>query len=200
LAINERLEVNPPVRSKVLLISLILGAIGIGAFGGHLLVSQTQQAPVAQEAKAAATPAPEATVAPVATPEPSVTPRPLAPGQAYVKFNQYGVYVTVTDPVLDLTYDMVGSKGSEYVSLSTRTLLAKYSDCLPSATNNALGQIIQKPHGQKLSWGVLFRQAGAYDYYYRAPSGSCADDRAGQNELAAARAAIKNAVLPTLTN
>ena len=106
----------------------------------------------------------------------------------------------MSDPVADLTYGMVVNGAYQVAGLSTKTLIAKYPACAPSNANNALGQIVQKKAGVKSS-GVLIKQAGTYSYYYIAPTaGFCATDQAGRDALAAQRAAVKNAVLPTLTN
>lgn len=154
---------------------------------------------VNQNQLASASPSVSPTPTPLATPEGTPTPTPQVAGTASVSISQYGVKLTVSDPVADLTYDMVKNGIYTVSGLSTRALIAKYPACAPSASNNALGQIVQKKHGQK-STGVLIKQVGVYDYFYIAPSGYCAPDQAGRNELAAARAAVKNAALPTLTN
>lgn len=154
---------------------------------------------VTQDQLAAASVAASPTPTPLATPESTPTPTPQVEGTSVVTFSKYGVHVTVSDPVADLTYAMVKNGVYEVVGLSTRSLIAKYPACAPSASNTALGQIVQKKH-PSTSTGVLIKQAGVYDYFYIKPYGFCATDKAGQNELAAARAAIVNSVNPTLSN
>lgn len=142
---------------------------------------------------------PPATPTPLATPEPSPTPSPVVAGTSSVSIAQLAIKLTVSDPVADLTYDMTTSGAYPVAALSTRSLVSKYPACKPSIVNNALGFIVQKKAGLA-STGKLIKQAGIYNYFYLAPTGSCATDPDGQNTLAAARAAVKNAVLPTLSN
>ena len=147
---------------------------------------------------------PSPTVTPLATPEPTATPTPTpspaVAGTGSVNILQQGIKLTVADPVADLTYDMTTSAGYTDVSaLSTRSLLAKYPACKPSAANNALGFIVRKKPNLKSS-GTPIKTLGTYNFFYLAPSGYCATDTAGRNTLAAARAAIKNTVLPSLSN
>lgn len=142
---------------------------------------------------------PSATPTPLATPEPSPTPTPAVAGTGSVSLSQFGVKLTVTDPVADLTYAMATSGAYPVAALTTKSLVAKYTSCAPSNANNALGQIVKKPVG-KSSTGKLIRQVGVYNYFYLPPTGSCATDQAGLDVLAADRAAIKNATLPTLSN
>jgi hypothetical protein len=120
-------------------------------------------------------------------------------GTSSVSISQLGIKLTVSDPVADLTYDMTTSGAYKVAGLSTRSLISKYAACQPSATNNALGYIVQKKAGLS-STGKLIKQAGIYNYFYIAPTSFCATDQDGRNTLAAARAAVKNAVLPTLSN
>ena len=140
-----------------------------------------------------------ATPTPLATPEPSPTPTPAVQGTSSVSISQLAIKLTVADPVADLTYDMATSGAYPVAALSTRSLISKYSACKPSSSNTALGFIVQKKLGLT-STGKLIKQAGAYNYFYIAPTGFCATDQAGRDILAAARAAIKNSVLPTLSN
>jgi hypothetical protein len=147
------------------------------------------------EASAVAPPTPT----PLATPEPTPTPAPVVAGTTSISLAQLGIKLTAADPVADITYDMTKSGAYPVAALSTRALIAKYPACTPSASNNALGFIVQKKTGLA-STGKLIKQAGIYNYFYIAPTGFCAADQDGRNTLAAARAAVKNAVLPTLTN
>lgn|GEM_PF-1162955 len=138
---------------------------------------------------------------PLATPEPSPSESPAVAGTASIAISQLGVKLTAADPIVDLTYDWVSSGSYKVATLSTRTLVSKYAACKPTAVNNALGFIVQKkasvvPNAQN----DLIKQIGIYKYYYIKPTGFCATDQAGKDALAAARAALKNAALPTLTN
>lgn len=148
---------------------------------------------------ASAAPTALPTTAPLATPEPAPTPTPVVAGTGSVSISQWAIKLTVADPVADLTYDMVKNGSYTVAGLSTRALIAKYPTCAPSAANTALGQIVQKKAGFT-SAGTIIKQAGVYKYYFIAPAGFCATDQAGRDVLAAARAAIKNSVLPTLTD
>lgn len=157
-------------------------------------VRQDQQA-------AAGIPSTSPTPTPLATPETTPTPTPAVAGTGSVSISQLGIKFTVAEPVADLTYDWVPSGTYHVAALSTRALLSKYPACKPSTINNALGFIVQKKAVPGVSsTGVLIRQAGIYNYYYIKPTSFCAPDQAGKDTLAAARAAIKNVTLPTLTN
>jgi hypothetical protein len=142
---------------------------------------------------------PEPSPTPVAVPDPTSPPAPVVAGTAIVNLTQLGVKLTVTDPLVDLTYDMATSGTYPVAALSTRSLIAKYSACKPSSNNNALGYIVQKKLGIK-STGTLIKQLGSYNYFYIAATSFCASDQSGRDALAAARAAVKNAALPTLAN
>ena len=203
---NERGSINLPI-----VLAIALG-VGLSA-SAYLNVAQHQSAQAERKLMQGeitdlryqvnkdlvATTAVAPTPTPLATPEPSPTPAPVVAGTGSVNISQLAVKLTVADPVTDLTYDMVRNGQYTVAGLSTRSLISKYPPCAPSETNDGLGQIVQKKVGMKSS-GTLIKQVGIYNYYYIAPSGFCASDVAGRNILAAARAAIKNATLPTLTN
>lgn len=212
LLVNERGSISLPV-----IIAVVLG-LGLAA-STYLNVVQHQSAQADRKlmqgeitdlryqvnkdlvatASSPATASPAPTPTPLATPEPSPSATPLVAGTGSVSISQLAIKLTVADPVADLTYDMV--KNGEYTvaGLSTRSLISKYPACAPSDSNSGLGQIVRKKAGIKSS-GTLIKQAGVYSYYYVAPVGFCASDVAGRNTLAAARAAVKNATLPSLTN
>jgi hypothetical protein len=147
-----------------------------------------------------ATPSPSAspTASPSASPASTPSPSPAVAGTASITIAQYGIHLTVTDPIIDLTYDMAHSGAYPVAALTTASLVAKYPGCKPSNTNNALGQIVRKT--STASTGTLIKKLGSWNYFYLKPSGYCATDQAGQNALAAARAAVLNAALPTLSN
>jgi hypothetical protein len=132
------------------------------------------------------------------TPSPSPSSTPAVAGANSITISELGIKLTAGDPVTDLTYGMVPSGSYMVAALTTESLIAKYAGCKPSKANNVLGEIVRKKPGVS-STGELIKRVGDYNYFYLKPSGSCATDASGQNALAAARAAVKNAVLPTLT-
>lgn len=140
------------------------------------------------------------TPSPLATPEPTLSPSPspMVAGASTISFTQIEARLTVNDPITDLTYDMTTNGQYEVVGLSTRSLISTYPQCKPGRTNNALGQIVRKT--TKTSTGTFIKKLGNWYYFYIAPSGYCASDPSGRDTLAAARAAVKNGSLPTLSN
>ncbi|GAC1372467.1 MAG: hypothetical protein NVSMB39_6680 [Candidatus Saccharimonadales bacterium] len=199
---------------KINVMAAVALALGLGlAASVYLNIKQSQRAvddhnllqgqitdlqyQVKKDAEASA-PAPS-TPTRLATPEPSPTPAPVVAGTSSINVSQLGIKLTASDPVADLTYDMTTSGAYPVAALSTRALISKYPTCKPSAANTALGFIVQKKTGFT-STGKLIKQAGIYNYFYIAPIGFCAADTDGRNTLAAARAAVMNAVLPTLIN
>ena len=157
-----------------------------------------------------------ATTTPVAT-----TPAPGTPvvaGQSSIRVVLYGVTLTVTDPVSDLVYGVVKDGDNSWAGFTTERLLAKYSNCKPGA----LGTLIRvaatptpiakpspsinpfaspNPYPTRTPYNQPFRKTvGGYTYSYRPAYYSCATDQAGLDELASDRAAIQNAILPTLSN
>ncbi|HVQ44238.1 MAG TPA: hypothetical protein VMT30_04710 [Candidatus Saccharimonadia bacterium] len=203
-------------RGAINLVTVIAVVLGLGLLASmYLNYSQHQSAQqdrkqlqgeitdlryqVKQDQQAAAGPSP--TPSPLATPEPSPTATPAVAGTSSIAISQYGVKLTVADPIADLTYNMVKNGQYTVAGLSTRALLAKYPACAPAAANNALGQIVQKRAATGVtSTGKLVKQIGVFNYYYIEPTGFCTADPDGRNALAAARAAFKNASLPTLSN
>jgi hypothetical protein len=200
---------------------VIAVALGIG-FGASVFlnISQSQQAAqdkrllqgtitdlryqVNQDKLASAGPSPSPLATPQstdATPTPSPSSSPAVAGAATMVISEYGVKLATADPVADLTYSMVPSGQYQVAALTTESLLAKYSSCKPSASNNALGFVVQKkPADPASSLDIPIKTIGAYKYYYVKPSGYCATDQAGENTLAAARAAIVNSTVPSLSN
>jgi hypothetical protein len=145
----------------------------------------------------AASPSPSPSEDPEPTASPSPSESPAVAGANIITISQLDIKLTASDPVADLTYGMANSGVYKVAALTTQSLVAKYSGCRPSDTNNALGQIVRKEPGRASS-GTLVKKLGNWNYFYIAPSGSCATDAAGNNALAAARAAVKNAVMPTI--
>ncbi|MDB5178692.1 MAG: hypothetical protein JWN01_635 [Patescibacteria group bacterium] len=195
-----------------ILIAIVLG-LGFGA-SGYLNYSQHQRAEQDkkllqgqitdlryqlkqdQQAVGSPSPSPSGSVEPAPTPSPS--PSPAVAGTASVAISQFGVRLTATDPLLDLTYAPIQSAGLTVAGFTTESLLAKYPSCKPGA----LGALVRRPQSQKApSWNKLVKTLGSYSYYYSAASASdCTNDQAGHNTYAAAKAALANGVLPTLSN
>ncbi len=144
-----------------------------------------------QDVKAAATTSPS----PTASPSPSAAP--AVPGTAPVKFDQLGVSVAATAPISDLTYSYQLISGLAVANLTTTGLVAQYPACKPGA---ALGQLVRRPKTSRAaSTSKLIKSFGDYNYYYVASAYNCASDAAGRASVAAAKAALLDTVLPTLT-
>lgn len=136
---------------------------------------------------------------PTSTPTASPSESPAVAGAKSVNVSQLEIKLTASDPVSDLTYGMARSGAYDVAALTTETLVAKYAACKPSDTNNALGLIVRKKPGVS-STGTFIKKLGDWNYYYLEPkSGTCATDQAGRNNLAAARAAVKNTVIPSMS-
>lgn len=144
----------------------------------------------------ATSPSPEASPSPSADPSPSSAP---VLGAQSVELVELGVKLSTSDPIADLTYSYQQVAGLAVANLTATSLLAKYPACKP---NTALGMIVRRPLNSKpnTSASKLIKQLGNYKYYYVASSVACAPDAAGRATLAAARAALVNTVLPTLSN
>ncbi len=171
---------------------------------------------------ASPSPLPSASVEP--TPSPAhPTATPMVAGQSSVKISFYGVTLTVTDPISDLVYGGINDgSGNVWAGFTTERLLAKY----PACKAGALGTLVRAkatptptPHktptpsfNPNASPSPSFstktpdpnqpfsKTVGGYTYSYRPSYSTCAPDQAGRDALAAARAAVKNGALPTLSN
>jgi hypothetical protein len=132
------------------------------------------------------------------TPTPSPSTSPAVAGTASVTISQFGVRLTATDPIVDLTYAPVQSAGLTVAGFTTQSLLAKYPGCKPGA----LGALVRRPQTQRApSWNKLVKTIGSYSFYYSGASAfDCTNDREGHNTYAAAKAALTNGVLPTLAS
>ncbi len=162
-------------------------------------VNQNTQASPTPLPSNSPSPSPVAVSSPAPTTVPS--PSPAVAGTALITLSEYGVHLSVADPVTDLTYGLVPSGAFQVAALTTRSLISKYSGCKPTSANNALGLIVQKKPSESVSaLDIPIKTIGTYKYYYLKPTGYCATDQAGRDTLAAARAAVQNSVLPTLSN
>jgi hypothetical protein len=200
--------------------TIIAAALGIGfAASAYLNYSQYQAASqnqkllqgqivdlkyqVTQDHLADSSPSPSPTAKAVATtaspsPSPSSSAAPAVAGTATVSISQFGVSLSASDPITDLTYAPVESGGLIVAGFTTQSLLAKYPNC---KALTALGMLIRRPASQiaPYSDGKPIKTIGGYKFYYKASTAYCANDYAGENELAADRAAIANTTMPTLT-
>jgi hypothetical protein len=163
--------------------------------------------------------------APLVTPIPTLaigpTPTPVKPvvvGKYLVTILFFGVTLEVTDPISNLVYGQLYDGYSTGAGFTTRRLLAKYPTCKagvlgtlvrtkaartpsasPTPSNTPTPSFF--PYPTRTPYNQPFHKTiGEYTYSYRPSYSSCADDQAGLDELAAARAALKNASLPTLSN
>jgi hypothetical protein len=159
-------------------------------------------------------PTPVATVAAAPTSTPVTS---AVAGQSSIKILLYGVTLTVSDPIEDLVYgEIKDGNGNTWAGFTTKTLLAKYPACkagtlgtlvrakavvTPSATPTKTPLPGTSPSPTKTPTNQPFSKTlGAYTYSYRPSYSTCATDQAGRDALAAARAAVKNGALPTLSN
>ena len=139
-------------------------------------------------------PSPSASPSPELSPTPSETPAVL--GTTAVKFDQLGVFVTAAAPIADLTYSYQVISGLDVANLTTTGLVAQYPACKPGV---ALGQLVRRPKTSRAaSTSKLIKSFGDYNYYYVASATNCASDAAGRASVAAAKAALLDAILPTL--
>lgn len=191
-----------------IVLAVVLG-LGFGA-SAYLNYAQHQQAAsdkkllqgqitdlqyqVKQDQLAAASPSPSPSDSP--SPSPSASPAPAVQGATSITISQYGVKLTATDPVTDLTYAPIQSGGLTVAGFTTQSLLAKYPLCKPGT---ALGMLVRRPITQKAPvQDKLIKAIGSYNYYFVAATGNCTNDATGANLLAAARASVANSVMPTL--
>jgi len=83
-------------------------------------------------------------------------------------------------------------------NLTTTSITAKYPACKPGLSS--LGQLVRRPKTSRaVSGSVLIKTYGNYNYYFNKAVVTCASDAAGRTAVAAARAALLDTVLPTLT-
>ena len=148
--------------------------------------------------KVSTTPSPKSSASPIPSPSPTITPTVL--GATTMKMDQLGVYLSASDPVSDLTYSYTSTTdGAAVANLITTGLLTQYPACKPGLAS--LGQIVRRAKTSKVRapvGSVPLKPFGDYTYYYNKGTGACASDTAGRSKLAAARAAILDATLPTL--
>ncbi len=138
----------------------------------------------------------QASPSPSVVPSPTPTETPGVLGTTAVKFDQLGVAVTTSAPIADLTYSYQLVSGLAVANLTTTGLVAQYPACKPGA---ALGQLVRRPKTSRAaSTSKLIKSFGDYNYYYVAAAGNCASDVAGRASVTAAKAALLDAVLPTL--
>ena len=138
------------------------------------------------------------TPSPSSTPSPSPTPSgtPAVLGTTAVNFIQLGVAVSATDPIADLTYSYQLVGGLAVANLTTTGLVAQYPTCKPGT---ALGQLVRRPKTSRAAaTSKLIKSFGDYNYYYVAAAGNCATDTSGRATVVAAKAALIDAILPTL--
>lgn len=142
-------------------------------------------------------PSPSASLLPTTDPSPSDSPGSgSVAGSQAVRMSQYGVNITVTDPISDLTYGMVHDGIYTVVGFTSQSLLAKYPACKPGA----LGELLRWPDGQAPHVGNvdIHKSFGGYNYFYKNPTFTCVTDSAGSNVVAADKASLINSALPTL--
>jgi hypothetical protein len=165
---------------------------------------------------------------PVFTPLPKAstpTPTAIAPASVHktiIKILTYDVSFEVHDPISDLVYGEIKDGNNTWVGFTTKKLLAKYPDCKagtlgvltrvkasptptqspsPSPSPTKSSSSSPTPFPSKTPSNQPFKMTiEGYTYSYKQSYSTCTDDQAGRNDLAAARAAVKNASLPTLTN
>lgn len=192
-------------QNLLIVVAVTLG-LGLGASGylNYVQFSRTQDEKAAangqitdlryqlkqqQDVLAAATPTPSPTAVPSAA--------PVVPGTTPVRFDQLGVAVAATAPISDLTYAYQLVSGLAVANLTTTGLVAQYPACKPGA---ALGQLVRRPKTSRAaSTSKLIKSFGDYNYYYVAAAYNCASDSAGRASVAAAKAALLDTVLPSLT-
>ncbi len=149
-----------------------------------------------KQAAASPSPSPGITAGNAAAPAPAASPGVL--GAQTVDLTQLGVKLTVGDPIADLTYDheLVGSL--QVANLTTSSLVAKYPACKPGT---ALGMVVRRPLNSKPSSSStkFLKTFGKFNFYYVPSTGNCGGTPAGQAAVTAAKSALVNTVLPTLS-
>jgi hypothetical protein len=136
-------------------------------------------------------------------------------GQASIKVLMFGVTLTVTDPISDLVYGEIKDGTNTWAGFTTEALLAKYPACkagvlgtlvrtkavaTPTPSKSPTPSASPAPYATKTPANQPFKKTvGGYTYSYRPSYSTCATDQAGNDALAAGRAAVKNSALPTLS-
>jgi hypothetical protein len=206
---------------KVLLVGIGAVVVGFGAawaLTSAFLPAEADKQTVAPTRKPVPSPSPSSGIKfTLVSPKPSDAPLPA--GQSRVNISLFGVKMVVADPIDDLVYGTLGDSSRKMVGFTTQALLAQYPLCKPGA----LGYLSRKQHigptgspsasptpsytprytssPNPLGKNGLVKTIGNFDYYYLSPSYSqlsCANDQFGRNSIAAAKAAVLNAALPTL--
>jgi hypothetical protein len=145
---------------------------------------------------------PTPSTTPVFTPTPSATPDVKAAQS--ISLAQLGAKLSTGDPIADLTYSFQQGPTAPTTAwvaanLTTTSLVAKYPDCKPGTSS--LGQIVRRPLTSRATSSQLIKRLGDYNYYYvKSNGGNCTGTAAGMTALTAARTALINTVLPTLSN
>jgi hypothetical protein len=208
-----------PGRTKVLGIGLGAAAAG---FAISWMVVGALQTVKADRQVVADTPTPSPALNVKILPA-KPTETPLPPGQSRVHVSLFGVKLTVSDPISDLTYGPVESGYTKLAGFTTESLLAEYPLCKPGV----LGSLYRKQHvgpsptptpshrptpsssatpkyspsPSPVGKNGFVKTIGNFDYYYQQPGSallSCTTDQFGRNALAEAKAAVINSALPTL--
>lgn len=200
---------------RLILIGLL--AVGLGFLAAWSVTAALKPAEADISSSSSPSPSPHIAIK-VLRPTPSETPLP--PGQERVTVGVFGVRLIASDPVGDLVYGAGGTNSYRTAGFTTESFIAQYPLCKPGV----LGSLSRKPHvgstrspspsrspagtpkptgsPQVLGQNGFIKTVGNFDYYYVQPSGLgiyCATDQAGRNALAAAKSALINAVLPTLS-
>jgi hypothetical protein len=182
---------------KSRIVPVTITAITVGWFAGIFLVAQKE--PI-QADRLVGRPTPSATTpadnVPVVSASPSPSDTPAVEGQHTVRIALYDIRVNAIDPVTDLVYGTVKDGSQMVAGFTTEKLLAKYPGCKAGS----LGELVRYLDKDAPSWmkSSLIKSYGGYSYYYKKPAYTCATDRVGQNTVAEAVAAMKNAILPSL--
>jgi len=147
---------------------------------------------------------------PAITPTPAADPAdaPLLAGQSRVSLSLFDASIIVVDPISDLVYGPMYA-GNNTIGFTTESLLAKYPDCkagalgtlvrtkvssTPKPTPTPSTSAFRTPSNQPFS-----KYMGGYLYTYRPTYSVCADDKTGEDALAADIDALKNQALPTIS-
>jgi hypothetical protein len=201
------------------MIFIALLAVGLGFLGAWSITSALNPAEADVADNSSPSPSPHIAIK-VLKPTPSETPLPA--GQERVTIGVFGVRLIATDPIGDLVYGAVGTNSYRTAGFTTEAFIAQYPLCKPGvlgslsrklhvgSTRSPSPSPTRSPSGtpkptaspQALGPNGFIKTVGNFDYYYVQPSGAgiyCATDQAGRNALAAAKSALINAVLPSLS-
>jgi len=142
-------------------------------------------------------PSPSASLLPTTQPTPNPSSSPSVAGAQSLQIAEWAVHLSIGDPVGDLTYGIVSDGQYKVTGFTSSSLLASYPSCKPGA----LGELVRWPVGtaKKADNIDIHKTIGNYNYYYKNPTFSCANDTNGRNLVAADKAAIVNTYLPTLS-